>query len=70
MPFLPSALTKIKAIKSMLARRNNQHCIISVDGGINEKTGRQAVLAGASCLVAGSFIFSAGDYAKALLDLK
>lgn len=68
--FLHSAINKIKAIKAMLVRSHNTQCIISVDGGINEKTATKTVVAGANCLVAGSFIFSAKDYALAIRALK
>lgn len=68
--FLPSAINKIKAIKTMLAHSHNERCVISVDGGINEKTASQVISAGAECLVAGSFIFSAKDYDLAIQALK
>lgn len=67
--FLPSAIKKIAAIKDMLKRHNQQNCILSVDGGINEQTASACVKAGASCLVAGSYIFR-GDYQTAIQNLR
>ncbi|NUN11290.1 ribulose-phosphate 3-epimerase [Candidatus Micrarchaeota archaeon] len=49
--FIPKMLEKIFLIRSVFSRE------ICVDGGINPLTAKQAVKAGASCIVAGSFIF-------------
>ncbi len=68
--FLPVVLSKISGIKTMLERRSNESCLISVDGGINESTAALTVKAGASMLVAGSFIFKTADYAGAIAALK
>jgi ribulose-phosphate 3-epimerase len=67
--FLPVVLPKISALKTMIERSGN-HCLISVDGGINEQTAALTVKAGASMLVAGSFIFKAGEYGEAIGKLK
>jgi len=67
--FLPKTVEKITAIKNMLERVGNKNCLISVDGGINDKNAQSCINAGASCLVAGSYIFSAHDYQKAIKDL-
>jgi ribulose-phosphate 3-epimerase len=42
---------------------------ISVDGGINDKTSKLVVKAGANVLVAGSYIFGAKDRKKAISKL-
>jgi ribulose-phosphate 3-epimerase len=68
--FLSSVLKKISAIKNMLKECGNTKCEISVDGGINEKTARSVVKAGASCLVAGSFVFQSPDYREAIERLR
>ena len=44
--------------------------LIEVDGGINDQTARQCVLAGARVLVAGSYIFSHADRKAALASLR
>jgi ribulose-phosphate 3-epimerase len=43
---------------------------IEVDGGINPETARVSVQNGANVLVAGTSIFKATDYAKAIRDLR
>jgi ribulose-phosphate 3-epimerase len=55
--FMQESLDKIK----FLSDYKNQHHLaydIVVDGGINLSTGAQCAKAGATCLVAGSFIFN------------
>ncbi|MFA6992096.1 MAG: ribulose-phosphate 3-epimerase [Candidatus Gracilibacteria bacterium] len=42
---------------------------ISVDGGVNEKTSKLVLAAGANVLVAGSYIFGAKDRKKAIQNL-
>jgi ribulose-phosphate 3-epimerase len=64
--FLPSALKKIAAIKTMLLQSTNNKCIIAVDGGINDQSIRACAHAGAQLFVAGSYIFGAADYKKAI----
>ena len=48
-----------------LLDRTGSKALIEVDGGVNLETGRQLKAAGADVLVAGSYIFSAPDPAKA-----
>ena len=43
---------------------------IEVDGGINPETARLSIQSGANVLVAGTSIFHATDYAKAVRDLR
>ena len=48
-----------------------EHTIdIEVDGGINAHTARLSIQNGANVLVAGTSIFHAKDYAKAIRDLR
>ena len=44
--------------------------MIEVDGGENTTTAAQAAAAGATAIVAGSAIFGAKDYAKAIADIR
>jgi ribulose-phosphate 3-epimerase len=46
------------------------HPVIEVDGGENATTAAQAASAGATAIVAGSAIFGAKDYAKAIADIR
>lgn len=59
--FIEAQLEKISRIKDMIGDRKIQ---IEVDGGINAMSGAQCVAAGADILVAGTSIFSGGDYRK------
>jgi len=44
--------------------------VIEVDGGENATTAAQAAGAGATAIVAGSAIFGAKDYARAIAELR
>jgi ribulose-phosphate 3-epimerase len=68
--FLPAMLKKIAAVKVMVGQVKNRHCLISIDGGINDQTAKLCIQAGASSLVAGSYIFNSSDYQRAVLSLK
>lgn len=63
--FLPSAVEKIHFL-----REAAPSLTINVDGGINEKTGALCREAGANMLVAGSYVFGAGDAAAAIASLR
>ena len=55
--FMPSALEKLSALRAECARRGLA-VELEVDGGINGETAPLAVQAGATVLVAGSYVFS------------
>lgn len=55
--FMPSALDKLSALKAEIQRRG-LNIELEVDGGINGETAPLAAAAGASVLVAGSYVFS------------
>jgi ribulose-phosphate 3-epimerase len=52
------------------ARSASSTIYIEVDGGINGETARMSVENGANVLVAGTSIFHAKDYAKAIRELR
>ena len=54
--FLPETLFKIKNLSDELKKRDLE-IPIEVDGGLNKETAKEAKKAGASIIVAGSFIF-------------
>lgn len=54
--FIPSSLTKIEKLNE-LRKSKGYNFLISVDGGINEKTIKSVLDAGADVLVMGSFFF-------------
>ena len=65
--FIPETLGKIRQVRAAL-RERRLTCDVEVDGGINEKTARQVVEAGANVLVAGSAIFGAPDGVAAAIQ--
>ena len=66
---IPETLDKVKKLKSEIVRRN-LNVEIQVDGGINAKTAKAAIEAGANVLVAGSSVFGAKDRALAMSELR
>jgi ribulose-phosphate 3-epimerase len=69
--FIPSAITKIRALDQRLRARGLRSGVdIEVDGGINARTAQDVSAAGADILVAGSAIFGAGDYGKAMNEIR
>jgi len=62
--FIPAVLPKIKQLRRLFKGD------IAVDGGINDKTARQVVKAGANVLAAGSYIFKAKNYKEAIRRLR
>ena len=59
--FIPETLDKISAlIAEIVEVRSN--ALISVDGGINDITGKDCLNIGADVLVAGNFLFSASNF--------
>lgn len=69
--FISSQLDKIKQIRAMIDK-TGRDIDLEVDGGINEKTAKQVIAAGANVLVAGSAVFTgnANDYAKNIATLR
>jgi len=62
--FIPAVLPKIKQLRRLFKGD------IAVDGGINDRTARQVVKAGANVLAAGSYIFKAKNYKEAIRRLR
>ena len=59
--FIPETLEKISAlIAEIVEVRSN--ALISVDGGINDVTGKDCLNIGADVLVAGNYLFSSPDF--------
>lgn len=67
--FITDCLTKIEEIKQKTTSLKKAP-LIEVDGGINDKTGAVCVKAGASILVAGSYIFSSTDRKQRIESLR
>lgn len=64
--FMPEMLEKVRKLKTEIDSRGLA-IDIQVDGGINDKTAKEAVSAGANVLVAGSAVFKEKDR-KAAID--
>jgi ribulose-phosphate 3-epimerase len=62
--FIPTALDKLRAVRSLVGARPID---IEVDGGIGADNAAEVVRAGANALVAGSAVFKSGNY-KANID--
>ncbi len=67
--FMDNSLDKIRYCKNY-KDVNSTDMLIEVDGGINDKTGRRCVDAGADILVAGSYVFNGKDMKEAIASLK
>ena len=65
--FLPSQLSKIRALRSMI---NARPIHLEVDGGINAETAPLVVEAGANAIVAGSGVFKGGAYAENIAAIR
>lgn len=69
--FIDAVVPKIKAIKQMAKEAGRETPLdIQVDGGINGETARIVEKAGATCAVAGSFVYGSKDYAKAIAAVR
>ena len=67
--FIPNALDKIRYLRKVIDEKKYQ-CLIEVDGGINEETGKLCKEAGVDVLVAGSYLFGHQDLKQRLEALK
>ena len=67
--FMPEMIDKIKRLKKEIDERGLS-VDIQVDGGINEETSILVKEAGATNLVAGSYVFKAADKSDAIKKLK
>ena len=67
--FMPESLPKVTALKEEIERRG-LNVEIEIDGGINKETAPLAVEAGATVLVAGSYVFNAEDVAERVRSIK
>jgi ribulose-phosphate 3-epimerase len=67
--FIPGVLSKLRRLKEVLATRE-LNCEVEVDGGIGLETGPEAVKAGASVLVAGTYVFGHPDPKVAIAQLR
>jgi len=67
--YIPRSTSKVRAMRALLDEAGNA-APIEVDGGIDETTIADVVLAGADWIVAGSAVFGAGDAEAAARGLR
>ena len=67
--FIEKTIDKIKAVRNVIDEYKYD-CLVEVDGGINDITGKMCVEAGADILVAGNYIFNSINYAEAIQSLR
>jgi len=67
--FLGSQLTKIARLREMIDE-TGRDIVLQIDGGITPKTAPLVVQAGADCLIAGTAVYGAPDYAAAITALR
>lgn len=67
--FIDQAVEKVAELKQLIVESGSS-AKIEIDGGVNLKTGRRLVDAGADALVAGSFVFKSDDPVKTITALK
>ncbi len=67
--FINRSLKKIEEARRLLDNSGSR-ALLEVDGGINVETAKYVVKAGADTLVAGSAIFSQGDFVLAMKAIK
>jgi len=54
--FIEGAIPKVTKLKQLIGEKGAS-TLIEIDGGVNDKTGKQLLEAGADALVAGSYVF-------------
>ncbi|HEX2580584.1 MAG TPA: ribulose-phosphate 3-epimerase [Dongiaceae bacterium] len=65
--FLPEVLDKARRLRGMIDPARTE---LEIDGGINAATARMAREAGIDVMVAGTHVFGAPDYARAIAELR
>lgn len=68
-PFIRHSLEKVRRLRE-LRDKSGSKALIEVDGGVNERTGKELAMAGADVLVAGSYVFGNSDPHAAIRTLK
>lgn len=63
--FIPNTLNRLKELND-LRNSINPNCLIEVDGGVNNMNAVDLIRNGANVLVAGNYVFKAGDPFKAI----
>ena len=64
--FIPSVIEKTKRLKALIEKRN-PHCLIEVDGGVNDVNVKELQAAGVDIVVAGSYVYKHPQGIKAAI---
>ncbi len=67
--FIENTYLKCAELKELILARQS-HCLIEIDGGVNEQNASKLLAAGADVLVAGNFVFSSAEPVKTIEALK
>ncbi len=67
--FIENTYKKVKQLKTLI-EKSGADCLIEVDGGVNNETGKLLFEAGADVLVAGSFVFNSENPSETISKLK
>jgi ribulose-phosphate 3-epimerase len=67
--FMPEVLEKVRFVREACNKREIS-IDIEVDGGIDAKTAKQCVEAGANVLVSGTYLFKAPNMKEAIMELR
>jgi len=65
--FIEGAVDKVAKLKALITEKGAS-TLIEIDGGVNDKTGKRLLNAGADALVAGSYVFKS-DNPTATIDI-
>ena len=68
--FMPDMLSKVIYLRDYMTQNDIKKCLIEIDGGINNETGKLARMAGVDVLVAGSYIFNAENVKERVDSLR
>ena len=67
--FIENTYQKSTDLKNLILQKNS-HCLIEIDGGVNEITAPKLLAAGANVLVAGNYVFSSKNPVETIASLK
>ncbi len=67
--FIENTYKKVIQLRDLIDKSGSK-ALIEIDGGVNEKTGKKLLAAGANVLVAGSFVFKSENPIKTIKKLK
>ena len=67
--FIPKAINKTKRLAEMAAEAGNTSLKIEIDGGVTMSNAADLYQAGATVLVAGSFVFASADPKSTIVEL-